>query len=84
MDIADLHWAEQMQARARDIGNVVGAYHEGLTQQGVPEPEAWALAQKLEQRLWEERIFDPDKAWRQIQELLSELRSEFTDQDSPD
>ena len=82
-DPADLHWAEQMQARARDIGKIVGTYHEGLIEQGVPKPEAWALAQRMEQRLWQGRIFEPDEAFREVRRLLSELRTDLTENDPP-
>ena len=80
---ADFHWAEQMQARGRDIGRVVGAYVAGLRSQGVSEAEAWASGQKLELRLWQERVFEPAAAYEEVERLLSDLRSGITKGNPP-
>ena len=71
----DTHWSEQTQARARDIARIVAAYYQGLRELCVPEVDAWAKANELEARLWADRIFRPDEAIREVERLLSELRT---------
>jgi len=50
------HAFEQLGATVREIACVVGQYRKELECQGVPRDEAWALAQRLEERL-ADRLF---------------------------
>lgn len=72
----DIHWTEQMQARASDIANIVGSYHAGLIRAGAPQIVAWDMAGELERRLWRTRIFKPDNAYQLLQLLLEELEDD--------
>jgi len=47
------HAFEQLGATVREIACVIGQYRMELQHQGVPPEEAWALAQRLEERLAE-------------------------------
>ena len=76
---ADIHWSEQMQARARDIAVIAATYYREMLMYGVPREEAWASAKALETTLWQDRIFDPDQAWALHAELLHELRASYDD-----
>lgn len=45
------HALEQFGALLREIGNAVGQYRMGLKEAGVPDAEAAAMAQRMEERL---------------------------------
>ncbi len=42
---------DELQTLTRGIGKVVSTYRYQLEENGVPKDEAWALAQRLEERL---------------------------------
>jgi hypothetical protein len=45
------HALDQLGAALREVGAILGRYRAALIGEGVPSPEAWALVQRLEERL---------------------------------
>jgi len=50
-DPRTVHILEQLTGLTGDVAKAVETYRRQLVEEGMPEPEAWALAQKLEERL---------------------------------
>lgn len=53
---ADIHFFEQLHARAIDIARIVVSYRRELVDGGWSNEDAWASAQRLEKRLWDAEI----------------------------
>lgn len=46
-----VHALDQLGAALREVGAILGRYRAALVDEGVPAEEAWALVQRLEERL---------------------------------
>ena len=74
MDPREVHEMEQMRARLREMAAAVAAYKQELMDGGVPEVEAWASAQKIEER-WAEIIFSEHEKGRDARALETVMQA---------
>jgi len=79
LDPREIHDVEQTAARLREMAANVAAYKQELMDGGVPEVEAWASAQKIEER-WAEIIFseyEKGRDARALETVMQALKAEI-------
>lgn len=56
LDPRAVHALDQFTGLVREMANVLTAYRKELIVGGMGDAEAWALVQRLEERLWSEGL----------------------------